>query len=157
LYLFCLRRRLGGSVPIGLISSNWPGTSVQSWTPNSAYLGCCSRFPAGKGHGEVGNACASQQGGLFNDMISPFAHGPMALQGFSWYQGESNTVANNASLPYNAGARFYACCFPAMISAWRKAFEAAEEPRAVEGRHQSKLQRRHPELFFGFVQLSTFL
>ena len=142
-------------MPIGLISSNWPGTSVQVWTPNSAYMGCCSLLPAGRG-----NACADRQGGLFNDMISPFAHGPMALNGFSWYQGESNTVANNASLPYNAGARFYACCFPAMITAWRKAFEPAEEPRMmpVEGRHQSELQtQQHPELFFGFVQLSTFL
>ena len=45
------------------------------------------------------------------------------------YQGEANT--HDA-----ASAASYACAFPVMIRAWRKAFRA-------------------PEAFFGFVQLST--
>ena len=125
---------LGGRIPVGLISSNWPGTTVQAWTPDPVYRKCCALFPGQ--HGAMGCAPLGTQGNLFNEMIAPFAHGPMSLAGASWYQGESNTVANNATLPYNAGARFYACCFPAMITAWRAAFGV-------------------DNLFFGFVQLST--
>ena len=45
-------------------SSNWGGTPVQSWEPNT--------------------------GTLYNSMIAPFTTGPMALTGATWYQGESN-------------------------------------------------------------------
>lgn len=55
---------LGGTVPLGLISSNWGGTSVQLWEPNT--------------------------GTLYNSMIAPFTVGPMALTGITWYQGEAN-------------------------------------------------------------------
>lgn len=58
---------LGGEVPLGLISSNWGGTQVQLWQPNT--------------------------GSLYNSMIAPFTVGPMALTGATWYQGESNVGA----------------------------------------------------------------
>mgnify|MGYP006088031751 CR=1 FL=1 len=119
---------LGGGIPVGLISSNWPGTAVQEWTPDSSYRTCCSLFPSG--------CTLGTQGSLYNEMIAPLAVGPMALAGAAWYQGESNTVPTNPALPFNAGSRFYACCFPAMITAWRKSFA-------------------DPELYFSFVQLST--
>lgn len=48
---------LGGTVPLGLISSNWGGTPVQSWEPKT--------------------------GTLYNSMIAPFAVGPMALTGIA--------------------------------------------------------------------------
>jgi len=54
----------GGTVPIGLISSNWGGTPVQSWERDT--------------------------GTLYNSMIAPFTVGPMALTGITWYQGEAN-------------------------------------------------------------------
>merc|ERR550537_1413164 len=53
----------------------------------------------------------------------------MALRGFAWYQGESNTNDQKA-------ADTYACLFPEMITSWRESF-------------------RDPNAFFGFVQLST--
>jgi len=68
-------------------------------------------------------------GGHYNAMIHPYMVGPMALRGFAWYQGESNTNDQ-------AAADTYACLFPEMISAWRQAF-------------------RNSDAFFGFVQLST--
>jgi len=55
---------LGGEIPLGLISSNWGGTPVQSWEPGA--------------------------GTLYNSMIAPFAVGPMSLTGVTWYQGEAN-------------------------------------------------------------------
>ena len=61
-------------------------------------------------------------------MTSPHSEGPMAVTGFTWYQGEANTRAGQVEE--------YACRFPAMITAWREAFKV-------------------PTAFFGFVQLST--
>ena len=61
---------LGGTVPLGLISTNWGGTPVQSWERNT--------------------------GTLFNSMVAPFTVGPMALRGVTWYQGEM--TADNSTL-----------------------------------------------------------
>jgi hypothetical protein len=64
---------------------------------------------------------------LYNSMIAPFAVGPMALTGVTWYQGEANV----------GGAGYYAEAFPAMISGWRAAFA-------------------NPTLWFGFVQIAGY-
>ena len=118
----------------------------QAWTPNDSFLECCALFPGT-------NACDGGQGGLFNSMIAPFAFGPMTLNGFAFYQGESNVVANNASLSYNAGARFYACCFPKMISAWRNAFRQTSRNVEISANHTPTATA--DPIFFAFVQLST--
>lgn len=68
-------------------------------------------------------------GGLFNAMIHPYMIGPMALTGFTWYQGEAN--AQNQTW-----ADLYAKNFPTMIQQWRHGFQV-------------------PDAYFGFVQLST--
>jgi len=69
---------------------------------------------------------------FYNAMINPYTVGPMALVGFTWYQGEANVDEVKGTF----GASRYACTFPAMIKEWRRAF-------------------KNPEAFFGFVQLST--
>ena len=61
-----------GEVPIGLISNNWGGTKVEVWTPKTAYP-ACNR--------------TGYDGPMYNAMILPYAHGPMALSGVTWYQG----------------------------------------------------------------------
>ncbi len=81
---------LGGSVPIGLISSNWGGTPVESWLPAAAAKSCNHN---------------AQGGQLYNTMIAPFAVGPMALTGATWYQGESN-IGNS---DFSKNARDYRC------------------------------------------------
>ena len=76
-------------------------------------------------------------GSLYNAMIHPYTVGPMAISGFAWYQGEANTHDK-------ASADAYAKHFPAMIRSWREAFRDENEEKDEE-----------EELFFGFVQLST--
>jgi sialate O-acetylesterase len=93
---------LDNKVPIGLISNNKGGTFVEDWQPS---------------------------GPLYNAMIYPYMVGPMALTGFTWYQGESNTIDQNS-------ATVYGHHFPDMIDAWRNGFQA-------------------PDSYFGFIQLST--
>lgn len=95
-------------VPIGLVSTNWGGTAVQAWSPAESLAEC-----GGRG------------GELYNSMVAPFALGPMAISGATWYQGEANVGA----------AKYYACQFPSMVRGWRAAF-------------------REPRLWFGFVQIA---
>ena len=65
-------------------------------------------------------------GAMFYGMVAPVA--PYAVRGVAWYQGESN--ANEAEL--------YAAMLPAMITAWRQAWQ-------------------QPALPFGIVQLPLYL
>ena len=51
-------------------------------------------------------------------MIHPYTVGPMALVGFTWYQGEANVDERRG----DEGAARYACTFPGMIKQWRRAF-----------------------------------
>merc|ERR1719453_2455502 len=74
---------LGGKVPIGLVSDNWGGTRVEQWMSPESSLHC--------GHPSSGE--------LYNAMIVPYTVGPMALTGFTWYQGESDLGGSNTS-PY---------------------------------------------------------
>ena len=59
---------------------------------------------------------------FYNAMINPYTVGPMALVGFTWYQGEANVDEVKGTF----GASRYACTFPAMIKEWRRAFKNPE-------------------------------
>jgi hypothetical protein len=97
-----------------LVNNNWGGTPVEHWSTPDAFASC----------GRNDN-----DGSLYNAMIHPYVVGPMALTGFTWYQGEKNTRDQNS-------ADMYGCLFPAMIAGWRKVFN-------------------NPSAYFGYVQLST--
>ena len=60
--------KLGGRIPIGLISNNFGGSRVEMWTTPQSTIHC--------GHNSSGE--------LYNSMIVPFSVGPMALTGFTW-------------------------------------------------------------------------
>ena len=106
-----------GDVPIGLVSNNWGRTPVEKWSDYTSFA-ACNRSAEGASNGT-----------LYNAMIHPYVVGPMALTGFTWYQGEANTRDQ-------ASADAYGCLFPAMIETWRARFEV-------------------PKAYFGYVQLST--
>ena len=61
-------------VPIGLINNNWGGTPVESWTTPETLQAC---------------NVSTVDSTLYNAMIYPYVIGPMALTGFTWYQGAS--------------------------------------------------------------------
>lgn len=63
-----------GDVPIGLISNNWGGTKVEVWAPEAAYASCNR------------TGLPVYGGPMYNAMILPYAEGPMAISGFTWYQ-----------------------------------------------------------------------
>jgi len=106
---------LGGQVPVGLIASDWGGTPVEHWADAPAFARCNR---------------TDTDSTLYNAMIYPFVVGPMAVTGFTWYQGEANTGSQ-------ASADAYACLFPSMIQSWRTNFGLAADA------------------YFGFIQLST--
>eukprot|EP00729_Bicosta_minor_P013109 gene13109-31410_t len=133
-------------VPQGIISSNWGGTIIQSWSDNATNAKCAAttltdsadpsdnQLPVGVDGPEkfAATPLGSNQpnpnaghGVLFNAMIYPFAVGPMSVNTFIWFQGESNI---------RSGAKYYGCAQTAMIEMWREYF-------------------KHPTAFFGFVEL----
>jgi sialate O-acetylesterase len=108
---------LGGKVPIGLVSNNWGGTRVEQWMSPSTSLPC--------GHASTGE--------LYNAMIAPYTLGPMAVSGFTWYQGESD-LGGKSDLPGQNNN--YTCTQTAQITQWRSEFQI-------------------PNAFYAIVQLST--
>mmetsp|Transcript_32415 Transcript_32415/g.39899 ORF Transcript_32415/g.39899 Transcript_32415/m.39899 type:complete len:559 (+) Transcript_32415:32-1708(+) len=106
------------NLPIGLVSNNWGGTSDKRWSTKQSLDSCHVAPPNDKD--------SDGNGDLYNAMIHPYTIGPMAITGFTWYQGEADVLDPD----------LYKCTFPAMIQAWRKAFNASNA-------------------YFGFIQLST--
>ncbi|XP_065177666.1 sialate O-acetylesterase-like [Sycon ciliatum] len=142
-----------GKIPIGLISNNWGGTTVQSWSSAEALEKCNQTLTEGAedvqtwpdvteqfseeyflGQSDsqgVNGPLASDLSIRYNGMISPYR--PMQISGAIWYQGESNVGAGARK-----GGEYYACQFPAMIADWRVKFNQSD-------------------MYFGFVQLAPWL
>lgn len=136
---------LGNAVPIGLVSSSWGGTIIQSWVSNATNTACgvtgaSASLPAGAantamdfvtpgyearvGAGPDPNA---GHGVLYNAMIAPYTLGPMQISSMIWFQGESN----------NGQDALYECMQPGLINQWRNDF-------GTDG-------------FFGFVELEPWV
>lgn len=110
--------------PVGIVSSNWGGTSINVWMSPSSLEAC--RGQKGRVHDEYFStpvlvqaiqqsklgAGPSRDSSLYYSMIYPLLVIPFTT--IFWYQGENNS--NNPSS--------YAVCFPAMIQQWRDDFNA---------------------------------
>ena len=86
--------------PVGLMSINWGGTIVQSWSSPAVNQACQNTQPNGNP--------PNQPMLLYNAMIAPVMG--MNFAAMLWYQGESNV----------GYASTYSCFFPAMIADYRK-------------------------------------
>ena len=132
------------NVPIGIISSNWGGTAIESWFPSSELatnpvtspiLEQIKQYKAILEKGKQVKASYPMNwyvpgqmhtpGWLYNGMIAP--HIPYAIKGVIWYQGESNAF----------NAKRYKELFPMLIKSWRKKW-------------------KKDDMYFCYVQLSGY-
>jgi len=64
---------IGEEVPLGLITSAWGGTMIESWADNSTLSSCPP----------TGQRVSGANGLLYNGMVLPYVN--MSLRGFIWY------------------------------------------------------------------------
>jgi len=108
-------------IPIGLLSTNWGGTNIETWTSGEAIskvegfsdrvAGLASLDTAGKKLRPNNEPTL-----LFNGMIHPLLN--FGVKGVIWYQGESNA----------GRAHQYRELFPLMIEDWRNQWEIPDMP-----------------------------
>lgn len=111
-YYFAKKLQEDLGVPVGVIASSWGGTPIEAWMSDETirrhtavmdayYLGL-AEFEA-----EKRKRAPWKPSVLYNGMIKPLI--PYAIQGFIWYQGESN-----AGMAWH-----YRELLPDMIKQWR--------------------------------------
>lgn len=95
-------------VPVGLISSSWGGSMIESWMPEEAFKGS-PQLNDGYANGSYYGLPVADH---YRTMIAPLA--PFSMRGFLWYQGEAN-VLDQRGVGYDVKQR-------ALIDGWRKAW-----------------------------------
>lgn len=93
------------NVPIGLISSNWGGTSAEVWMPETVFKKHPELLKATADY-KPNEYCPVEPTLAFNAMINPLVG--FKIAGTIWYQGESNV-----------GSVIYDKTFSTLISSWR--------------------------------------
>ena len=77
------------NVPVGIISTSWGGTMIETWIPEQAFLDS----PVFKDQVKNHSLHNTDMGRRFEHMVREMI--PYTLKGFIWYQGESNLTAGH--------------------------------------------------------------
>lgn len=100
-------------VPVGLISTNWGGSTIETWIDSETFDGIKDIDIA---HSRSMDQPNSQIARLYNGMIHPIAG--YTAKGFIWYQGESNRGHHDD----------YVKLQTALINSWREKWGNTEMP-----------------------------
>ena len=103
------------NIPIGLVESDWGGSSCETWA-NTASLQLVADFKNKGPWTSLKSDDNQTPTVLYNGMIAPVI--PYTFAGVLWYQGETN-VGRPAQLSE---------LFPAMIEGWRNDFQNTDLP-----------------------------
>ena len=98
-FYYARELHLALGIPIGIVDACWGGTRIEPWTPG----GEAAKSWSGAPH--------QQPSALFNGMVAAWA--PMAMRGFIWYQGCSNS---------GDPQQVYCAKMHALYDGWTKAF-----------------------------------
>lgn len=131
-YFFGSRLHQELDVPIGLISTNWGGSSAEAWVSpevlkehfpefdelfaTNAKLADEVGITFGRGQKTPRGLNQRNPSVLYNSMIRPLI--PFSFRGVIWYQGESNVKQPEQ----------YRTLFPALIRDWRSRWGAGDFP-----------------------------
>ena len=105
--------RLGGQVPLGLLTSAVGGTRIHCWSSAEA-LHECPQY--------LNGTTSPTDSNLWNTMIAPLL--PMRFRFMVWLQSESDVCASDSQCAPQRGAKYYACAIQAMVKDWRAKFRA---------------------------------
>ena len=108
-------------VPVGLISSSWGGSFIESWMPDE----CWERYPVIRdfGAGKLAERVAAENceyahaGGMFYAKVAAWI--PYTIRGVIWYQGCANSCDSTEMYYYKQRA---------MIEQWRAAWGQGDFP-----------------------------
>lgn len=101
-------------VPVGIISTSWGGTPIETWTPEKAYADSPAFQKQLKNHKLDGVAVGER----FEKMVKPII--PYSLKGFLWYQGEQNLIYGDVEN--------YADKQNLLVETWRSAWHDSTLP-----------------------------
>ena len=133
-YFFAEKLESELDVPIGLVSTNWGGSSAEAWVGknwlekdfpefNAQYEEYALVIPDNGAVFARGKASKPPKGinhrspsVLYNKMIHPLI--PLAFKGVIWYQGETNVDKPEQ----------YTTLFPTLIKSWREEWKQGDFP-----------------------------
>lgn len=82
------------NVPVGVMSISWGGSAIEAWTPKDEALHFLKSNPESRNN----SIRESEYGSMFASMVSPVI--PYTINGFIWYQGESNLINHPDNFHY---------------------------------------------------------
>lgn len=103
-------------VPVGIITSAWSGTRIDTWIPKEGYKSSSTLKDIIKNKDSKQKKEENQPSVLFNGMINPLI--PFPVRGIIWYQGEGN----------RGDGMLYADKMKALITSWRSLWHNKDMP-----------------------------